>query len=210
MIGASIRVGLTLGALLGLPLAHSTTSQTRALRSGTPSYPTLGTLPHDCPANPTSSPTSRLFRMTGFKNSRFGAGAYPIWGLNFTGGSHATLGYGIEKPPHLDYRAGYGWSHKMAWVIADSFRGRVTLRGRDMQGGDPVRFMVSGSRQHGSIPAQVLVYDVATLRALTARPQRPLEVPSDIAVPHAGCYALDARWPGGTWRLYFGAGVGPD
>ena len=96
----------------------------------------------------------------------------------------------------------------MAWALADSFKGRVTLRGRDVHGGAPVQFMVPGPRH--SIPAPVLVYDVAALRALTARPQHPLEVPSDIAVPHAGCYALDARWLGGTWRLYFAAGVGPE
>lgn len=202
------RRDVLVGILLAVPLAASAGSRSAAARPAAGTPPTLGLIPRTCPANPPSSPTSTIPVINGSR-SRFTAGAYPVWGYGFTrtGGGHVTLDYGIEKPPHLDYFPGYGWSHKFSLIFADGFRGRVTLHGGELGGSAPLRFMGPGSSQGRSSATRVLVLDVAKLRALFTKPPHPFQIPSDIAVPHAGCYYLEAQWARGTWRLVFAAGA---
>jgi hypothetical protein len=88
-------------------------------------------------------------------------------------------------------------------LIEPGHEGPVTLRGVSTDDGSPVWFKIAGQYILGPTPELVL------------DPQNPgipvqhgqwKEWPSTFYIPRAGCYILEARWDGGSWRLAFAAG----
>jgi hypothetical protein len=99
-------------------------------------------------------------------------------------------------------RTEHGWRVKFLWVIGPGQDAPVTLRGGDL----------SGERE---LPLQLEGAEVAA--SATLHPERPgalpedpssgfKEFPSYVYFPAAGCYFLEARWPGGSWKIVFAVG----
>ncbi|HEY6541132.1 MAG TPA: hypothetical protein VIZ18_09350, partial [Ktedonobacteraceae bacterium] len=80
--------------------------------------------------------------------------------------------------------------------------GIVTFHGANLADGTPL--WMSGDN----------VPDMTTSLALDTRdptvvnrPGNWVEFPGGLDIPKAGCYYLQANWPGGSWRITFSAGV---
>jgi hypothetical protein len=152
----------------------------------------LGPMPQDCPAGPAPQQLGSNF------GSAYGGGS--VWGAGFTG-SHALL----EWLPNLavETHNQYGWGHKLLWVVKSSVKGLVRIRGANLTNGLPLRPDAEAASPD-SIPT-----------VLVLNPSNPdaqyqgqfIEFPGDIDIPQAGCYYLEADWPGGSWRITFAAGV---
>ena len=148
--------------------------------------PPMGLVPHDCPSGPTPQPI-------------FGAlgpvvGGSPVWVAGFNG-PHAVVYLDqafFDKP---------GWGWKMIWEVGPNYTHLVTLRGANLQSGAPTWFQFDGDPttspildpRHPDHPASAVGGDWA-------------EWGSYVFVPAAGCYYLEASWPGGQWRITFAAG----
>lgn len=100
----------------------------------------------------------------------------------------------------------YGWGHKFLWVVATSYQGIVTLRGRNLSDGSPL------------YPDADTKETASTLTSLVLDTRNPTipnhydqwtEFPGNLAIPRAGCYSLEATWLGGSWRVTFAAGEVP-
>lgn len=88
---------------------------------------------------------------------------------------------------------------KVLWAIEPGHDAPVTLRGQNLADGSPLWF------EPGSdAPTTTLILD-------PRKPGIPVqhgqwrEWPSYLYVPTPGCYALEASWPGGGWRITFAA-----
>ncbi len=147
----------------------------------------LGPLSTTCPRNP---PPTTI-------NPAFGTaiGMRPAWAIGFSPGLALRMGN-----PQFITHGPHGWYVKILWVVAPGFYPRVTLRGSTAGGGAPLWFQIG---------------DQAPSIAPILNPQAPpipnqppgwANFPSYLFIPQAGCYALEASWPGGTWRLTFAAG----
>lgn len=151
----------------------------------------LGPVPQDCP--PGSAPQNL--------DSNFGSayGGGSVWGAGFTG-SHAVL----EWLPNLasETHDQYGWGHKLLWIVKGSVKGLITIRGANLMNGLPLR------------PEAEAESPGSTSSVLVLNPSDPnaqyegqwVEFPGGLDIPQAGCYYLEATWPGGNWRITFAAG----
>lgn len=94
-----------------------------------------------------------------------------------------------------------GWRVKFLWVIGPAQDAPVTLRGGDLSGEHQVPLELEGAEVAASA---------------TLDPERPgalpdpssgfKEFPSYLYFPAAGCYFLEASWPGGSWKIAFAVG----
>jgi hypothetical protein len=98
-------------------------------------------------------------------------------------------------------RTDHGWRVKFLWVIDPGQEAPVTIRGGDLSGDRGLSLEPEGTKVSAS----------ATLDP--GRPGVPpdpssgfKEFPSYVYFPAAGCYFLEATWPGGSWRIVFAAG----
>ena len=148
--------------------------------------PPMGPVPHNCPPGPTPQPI-------------FGAlgpvvGSSPVW-VNGFDGPHAVVYLDqafFDKP---------GWGWKMVWEIGPNYTHLVTLHGANLQNAARMWFQFDGppttspilDPRHPDHPASAVGGDWA-------------EWGSYVFVPAAGCYYLEASWPGGHWRITFAAG----
>src|SRR5205823_5735841 len=147
----------------------------------------LERVPPGCPASPSPKTISPDFGK--------GIGSSPVWAVGFSGGITLHVG----NPKWVTYTP-YGWTRKILWVVKPGYMRPVTLRGADLLHGRPLWF-------------QIGVHNPST--SPTLNPQKPgipiqhdhwTEFPSYLFIPKAGCYFLEARWPGGKWRQAFAAG----
>lgn len=127
------------------------------------------------------------------------AGGSPIWGgfyARFNEGANAS--YALRGPR----RTKDGWPVKVLWVIEPGTHTPVTLSGRNVATGAPLRFKIGG------------VHVTAT-ESPVLNPKHPAipiqdgewkEFPSYLYFPSAGCYVLTASWIGGSWQMGFGFG----
>jgi len=127
-------------------------------------------------------------------------GAPPAWAVGFVG-PQATLSVtdgGTREDLELMRRTRYGWTRKVLWVLEPGQP--VTLRGGSLGDGAPLWFQFDGER-----PTTAPVLDPRFPEARGGRGNWR-EFPSYVYIPAAGCYFLEARWAGGSWRLTFAAG----
>ncbi len=155
----------------------------------------LGPAPQNCPPGPVLKQV--------VSNTGLVAGSSPVWAGGFIG-PHATLAWlpPVTSPIHNQY----GWGHKLLWVVADSVKGLVTIHGANLRDGSPLLPSADGQAP------------TSTLTLLVLDPQDPhramyvdqwAEFPGGLTIPKAGCYYLEATWPGGSWRITFAAGMVP-
>jgi len=145
----------------------------------------LGPPPRDC-----NGPTPK--EIASFVGPAVGES--PVWAVGPVG-PHATLGLGR--------RTKWGWGQKVLLLIEPEHEGIVTVRGASVDDGSPIWFKSSGRYVLG--PTTKLVLDPQN-PAIPIQHGQWKEWPSTFYIPKAGCYFLEARWNGGSWRLTFAAG----
>lgn len=154
---------------------------------------TLGPVPQNCPPGPTPQSIDKHFGAA--------VGGAAVWGVGFDG-PHATLEWhpAYVVPTHQPD----GWDHKLIWIVQQSVKGLVTIHGANLSDGTPLAPVADDEDS------------ASTLTMLVLNPQDPKinnradqwdELPGSLDIPKAGCYYLEASWPGGSWRITFAAGV---
>lgn len=161
----------------------------------TPTPPPLGAVPQDCPPGPTPQTIDPAF------GNAVGAG--PVWGIGMVG-PQAELVWSPEDAAR--YHTPTGWNHKFLYVVATKVDGLVTIHGTNLGDGAPLR--PSADDQTPASTATTLVLDTRA-PSITNRVDQWTELPGGLSIPEAGCYALEADWPGGHWRITFAAGEVP-
>jgi hypothetical protein len=129
-------------------------------------------------------------------------GATPAWTVGFVG-PRATLLFGDNHTMYswVQYDQ-HGWEHKFLWVLGPSYTGIVTFHGANLTDGTPLWLGAD------NVPNTTtsLVLDTRDPTVVN-RPGDWVEFPGGMDIPRAGCYYLQANWPGGSWRITFSAGV---
>jgi hypothetical protein len=172
------------------PIPTRVAYPTPTLPQGTPA--TLGPAPASC--SPVA-PAPRTLPAT-FSGA---IGASPLWVAWFDG-PHATR--------HIEGLGGnsrYGWEIAAIFAIEPGFAQAVVVRGVRLDDGSPLWF------GHAA-PTVAVVLD-SRQPGLTSDDNRSMGLRDDwaawytiLSIPAAGCYALTATWPGGSWRVTFAAG----
>jgi len=103
-----------------------------------------------------------------------------------------------------------GWAHKDLWVVATTLQGSVTIRGTNLSTGAPVYPDADGASATSTPTVMVLdPGDPTVLKEDANRDAQWTQFPGSLTVPGAGCYSLEAIWPGGSWHMTFAAGFLP-
>ena len=130
-----------------------------------------------------------------------GLGASPVWLSGFSGPS-ATLD---ELAPinaqvaHAPWPG--GWYETVAVFIQKNYTGNIILRGGNQKDGAPVWL----SKNNPQILGNTLALNLEDGSHFIANGQWEMTTIT-IAVPAAGCYALQASWSGSSWMRFFAAG----
>jgi len=150
----------------------------------------VGPVPADCSAGPT--PQDKFSAISSV------IGVSPVWVTGFSG-PHAAV--------HLMYDRSSpygGWPKKLVWEIGPHYNQSVTLH--------------AGSLRDNTL----LKFDFSPVEPVTVSPVLNPQTPnhpvsaigadweewgSYLFLPGAGCYYLEASWPGGHWRITFAAGL---
>ncbi|MFL5629347.1 MAG: hypothetical protein ACJ788_27525 [Ktedonobacteraceae bacterium] len=128
-------------------------------------------------------------------------GAFPVWVSNFD--DHFAILHMLPTtvPVHA-FASGVGWQVDVQVEIDERYSGPITL---------------SGSQDNGTPFLFSLVPSGQLLTSITLDTRHPIVKPGARPVPYdhktawnvslyfpaAGCYSLDAKWPGGNWHATF-------
>jgi len=186
-----MRIGFVhLSGLCGVVLSLVGTAPTLLSTHGghAPVAPALlGPVPRTCPAGPPPHNVDATFAPV--------IGARPVGVAGFISGPTLHVGASIHDL--------HGWARKVLWATWPRYTQAVTLSGRQLYRGTPLWFQIS---------------DEAASRTPRLDPRHPVvpgsgptgtgfaQFPSYLFIPVAGCYVLQARWPGGSWQRVFAAG----
>lgn len=165
----------------------STTTLVPISNTLTPTPPPLGLIPRDCSPGPT--PRSSLPGIGPV------IGGSKVWATGFNG-PHAEI-----PIPSYDTYTQHGWTWKIVWEVGPDYTQPVAIRGGNLRSGTPLWFQITGNPttspvldpRHPDHPGSTVGTDWA-------------EWGSYVFIPQAGCYYLQASWPGGSWRINFAAG----
>ena len=103
-----------------------------------------------------------------------------------------------------------GWAHKDLWVVATTLHGSVTIRGTNLSTGAPLYPDAEYAEASSTPTAMVLDPSDPTVVSQDAnRDAQWTQFPGGLTIPGAGCYSLEATWPGGSWQMTFAAGLVP-
>jgi hypothetical protein len=164
----------------------------------------LGPLPQTC----SPSPIHLLTTISSQFAPAVGAG--PAWGVGI--GSYKQVPLALVWAPGdaLTAHTQYGWGHKLLWVVATHVQGAVTIHGMNLRTGTPV-YPDAEYAEASSTPAALILNpsDPTVVSQDANRDDQWTQFPGGLTVPGAGCYSLEATWPGGSWHLTFAAGLVP-
>jgi hypothetical protein len=152
-----------------------------------PSLESIGQLPEDCEPGPDPVQVS--------DHVGDGIGGDPAWAIGF--GADGTLTFNADDP-YQDH----GWLRKVLWLVRRSTTDPITVSGHRTDDGSPLWFAYPGPGGQ----AESLVLDPSTP---DGEHGDWLEYRGYFVLPAAGCYRLEASWPGGQWELDFRAGLDP-
>jgi hypothetical protein len=133
-----------------------------------------------------------------------GVGGGPIWLTGFVGPTAALvdlqpLDTSLSSPPGQKI----GWYEGITVFIQRGFSGIIMLRGLSQEPGGQVLFAGNNVLNF----SDVMVLDSSTFHLENVPNGSEWQVTSiNLIVPFAGCYTLEAAWPGGSWFAYFAAG----
>lgn len=86
----------------------------------------------------------------------------------------------------------------------------MTLHGTNLSTGAPLYLDADYALAASTPTAMVLdPSDPTVLKQDANRDAQWTQFPGSLTVPGAGCYSLEAVWPGGSWQMTFAAGVVP-
>ena len=167
------------------------------------------------PAPARCSQDSPVLTADGNPSVGMAIGKAPVLVGGFVGPS-ATLLVGPAASARLNFPGWtepytrYGWPALIDLILHTGITGPVALLGKDVQTGYPLwfGFVVAGV---GGAPQQV----APTLGLDPAHPAIPAGGEAGMEdfwfgyafLPGAGCYTLDASWPGGSWHVTISAGA---
>ena len=123
-------------------------------------------------------------------------GHTPVW---------STLSTPIHIPSYDTYTR-FGWTWKIIWEVGPSYKGAVALRGVNLQNGAPLWFQFAADDPTTTTTTPLLD---------PRHPNHPVSVVGEdwvewgsyVYLPMTGCYAIEASWPSGSWRVTFAAGL---
>lgn len=148
----------------------------------------LGSAPTNCPGpHPTQHHVSRAYARL--------IGARPLWAGFYARYEHRSHAFIARDTP----RTKYGFRVKVLWVVTPGHDGPLTIAGRNIRSGAPIRFDAEEVTEHGT-EARL---DPAT-GGIGETGWR--EFPSYLYFDGAGCFKLSASWDEGGWSLKFGFG----
>jgi hypothetical protein len=170
-------------------LAEASTSTLEPLGGWGQPQPLLGAAPADCgPVPPQSRPNAAY---------PLGFGAEPFWFFPYAA-FDATLP-AIRVPagaPHT----GHGWQIKTLWVVAQHLDAPVHLQVGGLRGGTRMWVELSGSHSF----RESFILDPAHPGAY--HDPDMADFPSYAYFAKAGCYVVEANWPGGATSIVLGVG----
>ncbi|HEX8727545.1 MAG TPA: hypothetical protein VF739_02925 [Ktedonobacterales bacterium] len=152
----------------------------------------IGSAPLTCTPSTPSRYTSKL-------------GGTPVWVSGFQASMKGQATTNVGHSPYTRY----GWKARIGFSVEPGATGLINVHGERLSDGSPLWISVSDAREtnFGQRAPSVRV---------VLNPQEPgLPDYEDtgwaawggvLYIPAAGCYALDASWPGGSWRVTFAAG----
>lgn len=164
----------------------------------------LGPLPQTC------SPSSIRMPKTISPEFAPAVGAGPAWGVGISSYKQVPLALVWNPVDALDTHNQYGWEHKLLWVVATHVQGSVTIHGMNLQTGTPI-YPDAEYAEASSTPTALILNpsDPTVVSQDANRDDQWTQFPGSLTVPGAGCYSLEATWPGGNWHLAFAAGLVP-
>ena len=190
-----------------LPAGHTPTAIVRSLPSPSPfggASAQLGPLPQTCPLSSIRTPKTI--------SSEFApaVGAGPAWGVGIVSYKQVPLALVRSSNDASEHHTQYGWGHKLLWVVATQVQGAVTIHGMNLQTGTPLYPDAEYAEASSTMTALILNPSDPTVVSQDAnRDDQWTQFPGGLTVPGAGCYSLEATWPGGSWHLTFAAGLVP-
>jgi hypothetical protein len=128
----------------------------------------------------------------------------------------ATVGRAIGEPPlyaadfgprramlHVENGplTARGWRVKVLFVLDAQATQRISVRGTRLGGSGALWFRVTGRRV-----AKTAAIDPTVPAVPYDGSSRWKDYPTYFFLPRAGCFRLEARWPGGGWTKVFAGG----
>lgn len=164
----------------------------------------LGPIPQSCPPSSILAPKTISPKFV----PMFGAG--PVWAGGIVSYEQIPLALVWTTEDALVTHDQYGWEHKLLWVAATSLHGSVTIRGTNLRTGAPIYPDAEYASAASTLPSLVLEpEDPAVVSQDANRDAQWTQFPGSLTIPGAGCYSLEAVWPGGSWHMIFAAGSVP-
>jgi hypothetical protein len=151
----------------------------------------LGPAPKNC-----TGPAPDLVSFDDYGNL---AGGSPVWAGIYASFDPAGQRYRIERDAP---RNEYGWRIKVLWVVGPTLGESARITGRELRRGASLWFEVEDQDIR---PATEATLEPAADAVMPSRTGYT-DFPSYVYVPRSGCYALEAEWADGGWRLVFGLG----
>jgi hypothetical protein len=143
-----------------------------------------------------TGPTPRLVGFGDYGNL---AGSSPLWAGFYAAFDPAGQRYRIERDAP---RTTYGWRIKVLWIVGPKLDRPARFEAGELATGAALWFEIGEEDRE---PAPFGTLDPAN-PGVPPTNDGYKEFPSYLYVPQAGCYALEAEWPDGRWRLVFGLG----
>ena len=153
----------------------------------------LGYAPDACP----ESQTPQTLR----PDLGLALGSSPVWAVGFI--SARASGASLRRPGTVQRQ---GYPMKILWIMDHSLGLATHVRGRYKS--SPIWLQVIDGK--GPAEGTDLILDPkhpSDTASLTGGSADLLRFPGQVFVPSAGCYVLEASWPGGNWAASFGAGA---
>lgn len=210
-------IGSALRALIPQPTPTTAIVQvvypTAPLATATPSpfptptliTPAIGSVPASCP------PSTRLVDFAPTATIP-GVGGSDIWMVGLVGpggypiaGQRATAKIGAPSRIIVSYTP-YGWPFGIMVLARSDFAETVTITGQDLRTGHDLWFSPEANARNTAVEtAPILTIDFSQPAAGSSDGQWKIWF-GVLYLPGAGCYTLQANWPGGGWVANFAAG----
>ncbi len=130
-------------------------------------------------------------------------GTAPVWVVGLDPDGPLPLGLGNQ--------AKHGWPIKIPWLEKRAYTGTVMVQVRAWPHGRLLWLQGADQRPHTILVLDPRHPSFVPLRKDTRHPGRLVTdsawkgFSSMLFIPRAGCYMLQARWPGGRWSVPFTA-----
>ena len=126
-------------------------------------------------------------------------GVAPVWAVGLDPTGPLPLGLGTQTE--------YGWPVKIPWLEKSAYTGTVTVQAWPWPHGRLLWLQGATQRPHTTLVLDPRHPSLTPLRTDARHPGTLVTASawkgfsSLLFIPRAGCYMLQARWPGGTWSV---------